>query len=172
MLGKFFGSRPKSPPMLNSPLPSDRTLAALHRTDDLGHLSPDCELARYDTLGQVLIAVVVMQALSGTEAERLVEDLAARFRGDVLAPGTNAQTPPATLPRHLVLDLQNVEYMDSGAIGSLVSLLTQLHKLGGRIALVNTQRNVQFLFKLTRLDRLFPICTDVLRAIERVERDG
>ena len=57
-------------------------------------------------------------------------------------------------------------------VGSLVSLLTQLHKLGGRIALVNTHRNVQFLFKLTQLDRLFPICTDVLKAIERVERGG
>lgn len=170
MLGRLFGNKSKSRAMHNSPVLSDDTLRALRKADDLGHLAPNCELARYDTLGQTLIAIVVIQALSGPDAERLAEELAARFRGDVLVPGS---VPSAnTRPRHLVLDLQNVEYMDSGAIGSLVSLLTQLHKLGGNIALVNTHRNVQFLFKLTRLDRLFPICTDVLKAIERVERGG
>ncbi len=170
MLGNFFGRKPKSRDMHNSPVLSDQTLRALRKADDLGHLAPNCELARYDSLGQALIAIVVIQALSGPDAERLVEELAARFRGDVLVPGSTPGN--VTRPRHLVLDLQNVEYMDSGAIGSLVSLLTQLHALGGRIALVNTHRNVQFLFKLTQLDRLFPICTDVLKAIERVERGG
>ncbi len=170
MLGKFFGSRSKARDMHNSPVLSDDTLRALRKADDLGHLAPNCELAQYQTLGQALIATVVIQTLSGPDAERLVEELAARFRGDVLVPGS---VPGSTArPRHLVLDLQNVEYMDSGAIGSLVALLTQLHKIGGRIALVNTHRNVQFLFKLTQLDRLFPICTDVLKAIERVEREG
>lgn len=170
MLGKFFGNKSKSRAMHNSPVLSDETLRALRKADGLGHMSPGAELARYDTLGQTLVAIVVMQALSGPDAERLCEELAARFRGDIHATGAVPNT--ASRPRHLVLDLQNVEYMDSGAIGSLVSLLTQLHKLGGNIALVNTHRNVQFLFKLTRLDRLFPICTDTLKAIERVERGG
>lgn len=170
MLGKFLRSKSKARDMHNSPVLSDETLRALRKADDLGHLAPNCELARYDTLGQALIAIVVIQTLSGPDAERLVEEVAARFRGDVVGPGGTPTGAPR--PRHLVLDLQNVEYMDSGAIGSLVSLLTQLHKSGGRIALVNTHRNVQFLFKLTQLDRLFPICTDVLKAIERVEREG
>jgi hypothetical protein len=170
VLGRLFGRKSKSRAMHNSPVLSDDTLRALRKADDLGHLAPNCELARYDTLGQTLIAIIVIQALSGPDAERLAEELAARFRGDILVPGSVPGATPR--PRHLVIDLQNVEYMDSGAIGSLVSLLTQLHKLGGNIALVNTHRNVQFLFKLTRLDRLFPICTDVLKAIERVERGG
>lgn len=170
MLGRLFNQRSKSRAMHNSPVLSDDTLRALRKADDLGQMTPANELARYDTLGQTLIGIVVMQALSGADAERLCEELAARFRGDLHVTGAVPGSAPR--PRHLVLDLQNVEYMDSGAIGSLVSLLTQLHKLGGNIALVNTHRNVQFLFKLTRLDRLFPICTDVLKAIERVERGG
>jgi ABC-type transporter Mla MlaB component len=167
VIGKLFGKRPSENPPA-SPLVSEAAARALHKADDLGHLSPECEMARYETLGQTLVTTIIAQSLSGMEAERLVEDLAARFNGEI-AP-VSGVGGAVTRPRHLVLDLQNVEYMDSGAIGSLVSLLTQLHKIGGRIALVNTQRNVQFLFKLTRLDRLFPICTDVMRAIEVVER--
>jgi len=60
--------------------------------------------------------------------------------------------------------------MDSACIGVLVELLTRLQKAGGRVALVNAAANVECLFKLTRLDRLFPICRDVMRAIEAVER--
>ncbi len=62
--------------------------------------------------------------------------------------------------------------MDSGCVGVLVDLLTRLHNAGGRIALANTAHNVEYLFKLTRLDRLFPICRDVMKAIEVVERTG
>ena len=54
----------------------------------------------------------------------------------------------------------------------LVELLTTLKEAGGRIALVNASANVEYLFKLTRLDRVFPICRDVMKAIEAVERDG
>jgi anti-anti-sigma factor len=57
-------------------------------------------------------------------------------------------------------------------IGVLVELLTTLKEAGGRIALVNASTNVEYLFKLTRLDRVFPICRDVMKAIEAVERDG
>lgn len=167
MIGKLFNKKHANQPA-PSPVISEAAARALQKPDDLGHISPECEMARYETLGQTLITTIVSQTLSGIEAERLVEDLAARFNGEI-APIAGVGGA-ITRPRHLVLDLQNVEYMDSGAIGALVSLLTQLHKVGGRIALVNTQRNVQFLFKLTRLDRLFPICNDVMRAIEVVER--
>jgi len=37
---------------------------------------------------------------------------------------------------------------------------------------VNAAANVEYLFKLTRLDRVFPICRDVMKAIEVVEREG
>ena len=74
--------------------------------------------------------------------------------------------------RHVVLDLHNVQYMDSMCVGVLVELLTTLKDAGGRIALVNASTNVEYLFKLTRLDRVFPICRDVMKAIEAVERGG
>jgi anti-anti-sigma factor len=119
-------------------------------------------LARFDDLGQTLVATVVVSTLSGPDSERLKVELFERMRGG----------PEQTAARHIVFDLQNVQYMDSGCIGVLVELLTSIQKCGGRIALVNTGHNVEYLFKLTRLDRLFPVCRDVMRAIEVVEREG
>jgi len=116
-------------------------------------------LASFDRFGSTLIATLRERTLSGNEAAALVVALIDKL-------GEGGQTPC----RHVVLDLQNVEYMDSACIGVLVELLTRLQQAGGRVALVNAAANVECLFKLTRLDRLFPICRDVMRAIEAVER--
>ena len=74
--------------------------------------------------------------------------------------------------QHFVLDLQNVQHMDSRCLGSLVEATNRLAASGGRIALVNPAHTVQYLFRLTRLDRVFPICHDVLAALAAVERTG
>ena len=117
------------------------------------------QLASFDRFGSTIIATLKERTLSGNEAAALVVAL------------TDKLTEPGQVPaRHVVLDLQNVDYMDSACIGVLVELLTRLQKAGGRVALVNAAANVECLFKLTRLDRLFPICRDVMRAIEAVER--
>lgn len=115
-------------------------------------------LATVDSLGQTLIATVVVSAVSGHDAVDLTGNIALRMR--------------ESGARHVVLDLQNVEHIDSTCLGVLVELLTKLHEAGGRIALVNAARNVEFLFKLTRLDRVFPICRDMIRALDVVERSG
>lgn len=119
-------------------------------------------IATYDQLGQTLVATLTVSTLSGADAHELTIDLTARIYGEDGAHGG--------VVRHVVLDLQNVQYMDSMCIGVLVELLTKLRADGGRIALVNTAHNVEYLFKLTRLDRVFPICRDVMKAIEVVER--
>ncbi|MEC9374491.1 MAG: STAS domain-containing protein, partial [Planctomycetota bacterium] len=59
---------------------------------------------------------------------------------------------------------------DSSCIGAMVEMLTRLQEAGGRIALVNASQSVAYLFRLTKLDRLFPICRDVMTAIAAVER--
>lgn len=69
-----------------------------------------------------------------------------------------------------VLDVQNVQYMDSACLGCLVAALNAQSQRGGHIAMVNADRSVQYLFRLTRLDRVFPICTDVLSALSTIER--
>lgn len=124
------------------------------------HVSSDSgrTLATVEDLGSTLVATILGRTLSGHDAMELAAHLAAKMR----------LAGPVT--RHIVLDLQNVEYMDSGCVGVLVELLGELQAEGGRIALVNAAQNVEYLFKLTRLDRVFPICRDVLKALEAVER--
>ena len=71
---------------------------------------------------------------------------------------------------HFVLDIQNVQFMDSACLGCLVEALNKLAACGGRIALANTANSVQYLFKMTQLDRVFPICSDVMAALAAVEK--
>ena len=147
-----------------------------------GSMTPMNRLATYDHFGQTLIVTLTVNTLSGPDAIELVQEISAKLKADAQAAEAAAEAqqnaprtirgPEAPPPqvRHIVLDLQNVQYMDSGCIGVLVELMTRLQNAGGRIALVNADPNVEYLFELTRLDRLFPICRDVMRAIDAVER--
>ena len=127
---------------------------------------PD-RLANYDQLGQTLVATPTVSTLSGPDAAALASELCEKIHDTHHDPAAGTAGI-----RHIVLDLQNVQYMDSMCVGVLVELLTTLKEAGGRIALVNAAANVEYLFKLTRLDRVFPICRDVMKAIEVVEREG
>lgn len=69
-----------------------------------------------------------------------------------------------------VLDLHSVQFMDSACLGCLVEALNRITVRGGRIALANGNHSVQYLFRLTRLDRVFSVCPDVLTALQQIER--
>ena len=72
--------------------------------------------------------------------------------------------------KHFVLDVCNVQHMDSSCLGCLVEALNRMAANGGRIALVNADHSVAYLFRMTRLDRVFPICSDVMAALDAMER--
>ncbi len=72
--------------------------------------------------------------------------------------------------RHFVLDVQNLEYMDSLCLGCLVKTLNQAAQQGGRIALVNCEGALRNLFQTAALDRRFPICNDVPSALAHLEK--
>lgn len=132
------------------------------RAPDLNH-----NLASYDRLGQTLVATIGVESVSGPDATELAAEISAR----IFLLNKDEVTGEA-LVRHVVIDFQNVQYIDSMCIGVLVELLTKLREHGGRIAFVNAEHNLECLFKLTRLDRVFPMCRDVMRAIEAVEREA
>jgi anti-sigma B factor antagonist len=125
------------------------------------HHAPGCDgltddLATLEQVGQSFVVTITPTELSGTTATRLIEHLF-----------THMQTHGG---RHFILDLQNVRYMDSACVGALVELLNRMQKRDGRIALTNAAQSVECLFKLTRLDRVFPLCRDVMVALAVVER--
>ncbi|MGF1730030.1 STAS domain-containing protein [Photobacterium kasasachensis] len=53
---------------------------------------------------------------------------------------------------NLVLDLSNVRFMDSSGLGAVMSIYKMLK--GKKISVVNPQRAVRELLKLTRMDKL------------------
>ncbi|MGE0669146.1 MAG: STAS domain-containing protein [Sphingomonadales bacterium] len=59
-------------------------------------------------------------------------------------------------PDRVVVDVSEVEFMDSTGLGVFVSLLKLMSK-EGRIAVAGPSPGVRKLIEVTRLDRLFPL---------------
>jgi anti-anti-sigma factor len=57
----------------------------------------------------------------------------------------------------VVIELSNVQHMDSCCLGRLLTLNQHARAAGGSIALARCQPNVAFLFQMTRLDKLLGI---------------
>lgn len=117
------------------------------------------EVASIDYIGSIAVVTVLLSELTqhrgGPELADLLEEL--------LTSGH----------RHLVFDIQNVTFMDSRCVGCLVEAMNQLARQGGPeagLALANPRSSVAHLFRITRLDRVFPICGDVLAAVNVLER--
>jgi len=66
---------------------------------------------------------------------------------------------------NVLLNLQNVEYIDSTGLGALVICFTSLKKAGGALKLVNpNKRNVELLL-LTKLHTIFEVFADEQDAV-------
>ncbi len=56
----------------------------------------------------------------------------------------------------VVLDLAQVEFVDSSGLGAIVAAMKQMRD-GTRLELAALQPNVEKVFRLTRMDTVFPI---------------
>lgn len=65
----------------------------------------------------------------------------------------------------LVLDLSQVEFMDSSGIGVLVSLLKNMRTAGGDVVLLEPQGSVRMLLDLTRLSAVFTISSNTAQTV-------
>lgn len=59
--------------------------------------------------------------------------------------------------KNIIIDLENVNYMDSSGLGVLVALLKELKKIGGELKLISLPVSVKKIFDLTRLTKFFNI---------------
>lgn len=108
------------------------------------------QLIDFDEVGGVLVATVVCNALFAERGMEVGEVLLGRAAEGSL---------------NVVLDLQNVESIDSMFLGVLVEMHNRLTKLGGRLVLANAGRHVHSVFRVTKLETLIPIRTSVLAAV-------
>lgn len=69
---------------------------------------------------------------------------------DVVATGANI----------VLIDLQNVKFIDSSGLGALVSAMKTVRGAGGKLFICSVSEQVKMLFELTKMERVFEIFAD------------
>jgi anti-sigma B factor antagonist len=67
--------------------------------------------------------------------------------------------------RQLIVDLDDVGFLDSTALGVLVGVLKRARSEGGEVRIVCTQPRVRKVFEITRLDSAFDLFDSVDEAV-------
>jgi anti-sigma B factor antagonist len=67
--------------------------------------------------------------------------------------------------KKLIIDLGSVDYLNSTALGVLVSGHTSYSKSGGKIKLCNVNKNIQNIFVITKLTLVFDVFESQKEAI-------
>jgi anti-sigma B factor antagonist len=68
----------------------------------------------------------------------------------------------------IVVDLEEVDFMDSSGLGVLVGGLKRVRSHDGAIALVCTQENILKIFRITGLVKVFPIFDNQDQAVSSI----
>jgi anti-sigma B factor antagonist len=67
--------------------------------------------------------------------------------------------------KHILLNLGNVDYIDSSGIGELVSAFTSVKNSGGELKLLHLTKKVHDLLQITKLYTVFDVKDDEAAAI-------
>ena len=67
--------------------------------------------------------------------------------------------------RRLILDLGNLEKVDSTGIGEIVAAFQRTTESGGEIVLANLRPKIRRIFQRTELDRVVPIYDSTAKAV-------
>lgn len=92
-------------------------------------------------------------------ADSLETDNVAAFR--------SAITPMLDKSAHFVIDLSDVEFMDSTGLGSMLSCLRIVKSKGGSLRLCNLTPEVEQLFEMVMMDRVFEIFPNTEAALAK-----
>jgi len=72
--------------------------------------------------------------------------------------------------KNLLLNLADVNYIDSSGIGELVSGFTRVSNEGGQLKLLNLTKKVHDLLQITKLYTVFDVHDDEAKAITSFEK--
>ena len=73
---------------------------------------------------------------------------------------------------HVLVDLRNLTYMDSGGAGALGAALLHVVRRGGTLKLLHPSDRVRRVLEVTHLLSVFDVCDDEATAIRRFETSG
>lgn len=65
---------------------------------------------------------------------------------------------------NVIVDLEGVAFIDSSGLGVLVSALRRARERDGSVRIVCTRDSVLKIFRITGLDKVFPIFSDIVEA--------
>ena len=68
--------------------------------------------------------------------------------------------------KKILLNLRNVDYIDSSGLGELVSAFTSLRSQGGELKLLNLTKRVRALLQITKLLTVFDITDDEATSVK------
>ena len=109
--------------------------------------------------------------------------LASRIEGDKTVLSVGGEIDVYTAPKlreqivqlvedgryHLVVDMEDVEFLDSTGLGVLVGGLKRVRAHDGSLRLVCTQERILKIFRITGLTKVFPIHSSVAEAVEATD---
>lgn len=70
----------------------------------------------------------------------------------------------------IVLNLKEVSFIDSSGIGELFGVLTSAQRRGAQVKLINPNKTVREVLKLTKMNTLFDVKDDEFDAIQAFEK--
>ncbi len=73
--------------------------------------------------------------------------------------------------QYLVVNLIQVEFMDSSGLSALVSGMKALRRSGGMLTVCQANAQIRTALRLTMLDRVFPMYEDIPAAFEAAEKE-
>jgi anti-sigma B factor antagonist len=68
-----------------------------------------------------------------------------------------------------IINLENVDYIDSSGIGALIYICSTIRKLNLRLVITNIHGSVKKVIELTKLMGYFPISASIDEALARME---
>ena len=109
---------------------------------------------------------VALDRSGGVATMRIAGDVTSASEGELMAAYTQAIEGGA---RAIILDFRGLEYMNSGGIGLLVTLLVRAQRGGIRLLASGLSEHYREILALTRLDEAIEIHSDEGAAVAAVE---
>lgn len=82
------------------------------------------------------------------------------FDGSQAAAFRQAVADQLTTANVILLDLQEIQFMDSSGLGAIVAVLKSVRAAGGRLCLCSVNPQVKMLFELTSIDQVLEVFRD------------
>jgi anti-sigma B factor antagonist len=73
--------------------------------------------------------------------------------------------------KNVILDFSGTDFIGSSALGHLVRLRSVVESRNGRMALCNLSEHQREILQITKLDKLWPVCSNRDEALRTVRRD-